>query len=235
MQHEVARRQFFVAGAAALGTAALGLAASPASAQDASTAPTGKIKIIGINGSPRRDKTTAEALKNALEAAKAVAPDKIDVELVHLADYNLFASERLFGDAAVKGGDEYAKLNEKLADPAVRGVIVGSPTHNGAPSALIAALFGQIDHSVLQGKIAGALAVGGARNGGQEQVVDGINTYLFHEGAILPGPGGSGRAGALLWNQKDSVAQDEFGLGMARGLAQRVAKLALVVPADALK
>jgi multimeric flavodoxin WrbA len=233
MQHEVARRQFFVAGAAALSTAALGLSASSAAAQDAAS--TGKIKIIAINGSPRRDKTTAEALKNALEAAKAVAPDKIDVELVNLVDYNLFASERLFGDAAVKGGDEYAKLNEKLADPVVRGVIVGSPTHNGAPSALIAALFGQIDHSVLQGKIAGALAVGGARNGGQEQVVDGINTYLFHEGAILPGPGGSGRTGALLWNQKDTVAQDEFGLTMARGLAQRVAKLALVVPADALK
>lgn len=233
MQHEIARRQFFVAGAAALGTAALGLSASSAAAQDAAS--TGKIKIIAINGSPRRDKTTAEALKNALEAAKAVAPDKIDVELVNLVDYNLFASERLFGDAAVKGGDECAKLNEKLADPAVRGVIVGSPTHNGGPSALIAALFGQIDHSVLQGKIAGALAVGGARNGGQEQVVDGINTYLFHEGAILPGPGGSGRTGALLWNQKDTVAQDEFGLTMARGLAQRVAKLALVVPADALK
>lgn len=232
MRRQTARRQFLAVGAAALSSAALGLAASTASAQDAAT---GKIKIIGINGSPRRDKTTAEALKNALDAAKAVAPDKIDVELVCLADYNLFASERLFGDAAVKGGDECAKLNEKLADPAVRGVIVGSPTHNGAPSALIAALFGQIDHSVLQGKIAGALAVGGARNGGQEQVVDGINTYLFHEGAILPGPGGSGRTGALLWNQKDSVAHDEFGLGMARGLAQRIAKLALVVPADALK
>ena len=232
MRRQTARRQFLAVGAAALSSAALGLAASTASAQDAAT---GKIKIIGINGSPRRDKTTAEALKNALDAAKAVAPDKIDVELVCLADYNLFASERLFGDAAVKGDDECAKLNEKLADPAVRGVIVGSPTHNGAPSALIAALFGQIDHSVLQGKIAGALAVGGARNGGQEQVVDGINTYLFHEGAILPGPGGSGRTGALLWNQKDSVAHDEFGLGMARGLAQRIAKLALVVPADALK
>lgn len=235
MQRQTARRRFLAAGAAALSTAALGLAASPVSAQDASAAPTGKIKIIGINGSPRRDKTTAEALTQALEAAKAVAPDKIDVELVCLADYNLFASERLFGDAAVKGGDEYAKLNEKLADPAVRGVIVGSPTHNGAPSALIAALFGQIDHSVLQGKIAGALAVGGARNGGQEQVVDVINDYLFHEGAILPGAGASGRTGALLWNQKDSVARDDFGLGMARGLAQRVAKLALVVPADALK
>ncbi len=233
MQRQTARRQFLAAGAAAVSTAALGLVAgTPAVAQDA---PAGKIKIIGINGSPRRDKTTAEALKNALDAAKAVAPDKIDVELIHLADYNLFASERLFGDAAVKGGDEYAKLNEKLADPAVRGVIVGSPTHNGAPSALIAALFGQIDHSVLQGKIAGALAVGGARNGGQEQVVDVINDYLFHEGAILPGAGASGRTGALLWNQKDSVAHDEFGLGMARGLAQRVAKLALVVPADALK
>ncbi|MBR2003263.1 MAG: NAD(P)H-dependent oxidoreductase, partial [Thermoguttaceae bacterium] len=88
MQRQTARRQFLAAGAAAVSTAALGLAAgTPAVAQDA---PAGKIKIIGINGSPRRDKTTAEALKNALDAAKAVAPDKIDVELIHLADYNLF-------------------------------------------------------------------------------------------------------------------------------------------------
>lgn len=233
MQRQSDRRQFL---AAAVSTAALGLGAvSSASAQDAPAAPTGKIKIVGINGSPRRDKTTNEALENALAAAKAVAPDRIETELLQLSDYNLFASERLFGAAAVKDDGERASLNEKLADPAIRGVIVGSPTHNGAPSALIAACFGQIDHSVLQGKIAGALAVGGARNGGQEQVVDVINDYLFHEGAILPGPGGSGRTGALLWNQKDTVAQDEFGLDMARSLARRVAKLALVVPADLLK
>ena len=233
MEKEWSRRDFFAAGSVALGTTALatGLGTSTLSADETGN---GKIRIIGISGSPRRGKTTVESLNAALAAAKAVAPDKIETELIELIDYSLFDSQRVFGPAAVKGNGSFAKLEETLSAPAVRGILIGSPVHNSMLSVLLSAFFAQIKHTILQGKIGGALAVGGARNGGQESVVDCLNTYLFHEGVILPGTGKAGRTGALLWNQKDTAAADEAGLKLTKVLAERVAKVALALPANTI-
>ena len=45
---------------------------------------------------------------------------------------------------------------------------------------------------------------------------------------------GSGRAGggAFLWNHDDSIDDDTAGLGLARSLGERVARLAQIVPAE---
>lgn len=234
MRENDSRRNFVISGALALGTAAMGTGLSASLQADESAS--GKcVKILGLNGSPRRGKTTAESLGCALAAAQAVCPERIETEIIELTDYDLFDSERVFGVAAVKGDGSYARLQAKLAEESVRGVIVGSPVHNSMPSVLISAFFAQIDHAVLQGKIGGALSVGGARNGGQESVVNGLNTFLFHEGMLLPGTGAAGRFGALLWNQKDSVAADEFGIKLAQSLGERIAKTALALPPDLLK
>lgn len=231
MEKECSRRNFIATTALAAGVATLGTTLAVAS----TTETAGKIKIIGISGSPRRGKTTVESLTLALEAAKEIDPNRIEIEIIELLDYNLFESERVLGSNAVKGNGSFAKLEEKLADPMVRGILVGSPVHNSMLSLMTSAFFAQIDHKILQGKVGGALAVGGARNGGQESTVSGINTYLFHEGVILPGTGKSGRIGALLWNQKDTVAADEFGIKLTKILGQRIAKVALALPADLLE
>ncbi|MDO4586111.1 MAG: flavodoxin family protein [Planctomycetia bacterium] len=187
-----------------------------------------KIKIIALNGSPRRDKTTAQGLKMVLEAAKAVDPERIETELVHLVDYRLFDSERVLGEQATKPATgDIIKLEDQFRAANVKGIIVGSPVFNSMMSLFVVALFSQIDHALLQGKTGGALAVGGARNGGQESVVQGINTYLMHEGVILPGTGSAGRIGALCWNQNDSLDQDDLGKKLAESLGQRVAQTAL--------
>lgn len=234
MRENDSRRNFVISGALALGTAVTGTGIA-SSLQTAEKTAGKRVRILGLNGSPRRGKTTAESLGYALAAAQAVSPDQIEIEIIELTDYALFDSERVFGSAAVKGDGSYARLQAKFAEESVRGIIVGSPVHNSMPSALISAFFAQIDHTVLQGKIGGALSVGAARNGGQESVVNGLNTFLFHEGMLLPGTGAAGRFGALLWNQNDSVAADDFGIQLARSLGERVAKTALVLPPDLLK
>ena len=76
MSEKLSRRHFLSSTIIAAGTA---VATQQASAQ---AVPTGKIKVIALNGSPRKDKTTVAALTVAMEAAKAVAPDRIEVELV---------------------------------------------------------------------------------------------------------------------------------------------------------
>lgn len=241
MSQKLTRRHFLNSAILAAGSAAVAQAATKPGSAPAPEVPTGKIKIIALNGSPRKDKTTVAALTVAIEAAKAVAPDRIEVELVHLVDYNLLSSARVLGELAVpaiNGKTDFVKLEEKLSAPEVRGLLVGSPVHNSSPSSLAALFFGQVRHGkdknghpILEGKPAGALAVGGARNGGQENVVNGINTYFFHEKMILVGAD-SGRVGALLWNQKDSIDADEFGKKLAVGLGQRVARAASSIPTN---
>ncbi len=186
-----------------------------------------KIRIVALNGSPRRDKTTVEGLTIALEAAKLIAPDRIETEMFHLVDYPFFDA-RLFGDHPLESREAFEALEAKLS--VASGVLVGSPVHNGGASALVSIFFGQVTHTLLQGKVAAALSVGGARNGGQEHVIQTIQSYLMHEGMILPGTGIAGRSGALCWNQKDSLAADEAGRDLASRIGRRVATLALALP-----
>ncbi len=236
MNNKISRRHFLSSTALAAGAAAATESVLNPSSSAAQTVPAGKIRIIALNGSPRKDKTTVAALTVALGAAQAVSPDRIEVELVHLADYNLLSSQRVLGSLAIptlEGKTDFIKLEEKLSAPEVRGLLVGSPTHNSTQSSLVTLFFGQVRHGndknglpILEGKPAGALAVGGGRNGGQENVVNGINTYFFHEKMILVGTD-AGRVGALLWNQKDSIEADDFGKKLAVSLGQRVAKAAL--------
>jgi multimeric flavodoxin WrbA len=128
--------------------------------------------------------------------------------------------------------DDFPTIAEKLRDPAVVGLIVGSPVYFNNMSALCKAF---IDRCIvfrkagfeLRNKVFGALAVGGARNGGQELVVSSIQAGFMGQDVIIVGDGKpSGRIGATLWNQNNSIAEDEFGLKTARGLGQRVAELA---------
>ena len=128
--------------------------------------------------------------------------------------------------------DDFPAIAEKLCDPAVVGILVGSPVYFNNMSALCKAF---IDRCIafrkngfeLRNKVFGALAVGGARNGGQELTVSSIHAGFLGQDLIVVGDGKpSGRIGATLWNQNDSIAGDEFGVGTARGLGRRVAELA---------
>ncbi|MBM4042728.1 MAG: hypothetical protein FJ290_29930 [Planctomycetes bacterium] len=65
----------------------------------------------------------------------------------------------------------------------------------------------------------GVLAVGGARNGGQELTIQSIQAALLsHEALVVGTSRPTGRMGAALWNQGDDITKDEFGLSCAKDL-----------------
>ena len=76
MVTDVTRRKFLAG--AGIGIAA-GAALSPLSAEAAES--NGPIKIVGVGCSPRKRKTTSQALAICLETAKAVAPERTEVAL----------------------------------------------------------------------------------------------------------------------------------------------------------
>lgn len=223
MSHTIGRRELIGVAGAAVAAGALGVRAS---AQEASP----KRKIVGINGSPRKGKTTSAALRVCLDAAREQDPD-LETELIELADFSIPA--QLAAGLPLKDGetDDFPKLVEKLGDPAVSGFIIGSPVYFNNMSALCKAFLDRCvafrsDGFKLRDKVAGVLAVGSTRNGGQELTVRSIQAALTGQDMIVASTGKpSHRVGATLWNQDDSVEQDAFGIETAKDLGRRVAEL----------
>ena len=190
-----------------------------------------KLKILGISGSLRKGKTTAAAMQICLEAAAAVSPS-IQTELVELADYRIPAA--LAAGLTLEPGerDDFPKLAEKLSDPTLAALIVGTPVYFGSLSSLCKAFIERcttIRKSFgFANKVAGVLAVGAARNGGQELTIQVVQAALMSFEMILVGDGRpTCHRGATLVNTKDSIAGDEIGIATAKNLGRRVAEVAL--------
>lgn len=229
MTTDTTRRHF-------LGTAGIALVstAATASAAESNVKPAaGPLKIIAISGSLRKGKTTAAALQICLEAAQAVAPNQIEVELIELAGLKIDASVAAGVQLPPDERDDFLPLIPKLSDPRVRGIIVGSPVYFGSMSSLCKAFIERCtvfrkDNSWCN-KVAGVLAVGGARNGGQELTIQCIQAALMGFEMIVVGDSRpTSHRGATLWNasKDEGISKDEWGQGTAKNLGRRVAEVA---------
>lgn len=233
MASEVTRREF-------LGTAgtvaAAGAAAGTALAADAAESSQAKtIKIIGICGSPRPGKSTATALQVCLDAAKEVS-ENIETELIELAGMKI--NEALAAGVPLEPGeqDDFPKLIPRLSDPKVAGIIIGTPVYFANMTALCKAFLDRCivfrkDGFTLSNKVAGVLAVGAARNGGQELTIASVQAVLFCHQMLLVGDGKpTGYRGGTVWSGAgDKVTDDEFGMSTVKNLGRRVAEVALLV------
>jgi len=231
MDQQFTRRKFMgAAGAALAAGTAMGSLTSTASAQTS-----GKLlQILGINCSPRAGKTTAAALQVALDAAAEVGP-QIGMRLIELAGMNIGVFDP-DNPAAAQGG--FKDLIPVLSDAKVAGIIIGTPVYFSGMSSLCKAF---LDHCMvfrrnqfaLSGKVAGVIAVGGARNGGQELAIQDVQAALLCQEMLVVGDGKpTVHTGATLWNPgNDDISGDEFGLATARNLGRRVAEVVLRVTA----
>jgi len=225
-------RRNFVTQSIAAGAAATAVAGPVAAAQDR-PATTGKTKIIGISGSPRAGKTTATSLRACLQAAAEVSP-KIETELIELAGMRI--NGNLAAGIPLEPGekDDFPTLIPKLKDPNVRGIIIGTPVYFSNMTALCKAFLDRCialykDNCALGNKVAGVLAVGGSRNGGQEVTIQSVQSSLYCQKMIVVGNGEPGpRNGARIWSGiEGGVSKDEYGMSAAKSLGRRVAELAL--------
>jgi len=222
MASTVSRRTFLgVAGAAAAAGTATHV--QQANAAEPKARP---VKIVAVACSPRRGKTTAQGLRICLEAAREVDPG-VTTELVELAGLTI----PIF-DPAAPVPDDFEKVAAILRDPNVGGVIVGTPVYFGSMTSLAKAF---LDHCMalrkagfaLSGKVAGVLAVGGARNGGQELTIQTVQAALMcHEMLVVGDKRPTAHRGATLWNQGDDVSNDAVGVQTAKNLGRRVAEVA---------
>ncbi|OHB66953.1 MAG: hypothetical protein A2V70_08665 [Planctomycetes bacterium RBG_13_63_9] len=183
--------------------------------------------------------TTFASLQVCLEAAREVS-DRIEVELIELAGMKIDGS--LAAGLPLEPGqkDDFPVLVPKLGDSKVGGIIVGTPVYFGNMTSLCKAFLDRCivfrkNDFALAGKVAGVLAVGGARNGGQEVTIQSVQTALMCQEMIIVGDGRpTGHFGATVWSgDEGDVTKDEFGMATTRNLGRRVAEVALRVAGEA--
>ncbi|MCU0872947.1 MAG: flavodoxin family protein [Pirellulaceae bacterium] len=171
MARNLSRRRFLRAGAAVAATTVAVTAANTSLAQGDQEPR--KLKIIAVACSPRAGKTTAQALQVCLEAAKAVDPERIEVELIELAGLKIPAHVAVGLPLEPGEKDDFPAVAEKLGAANVAGIIIGSPVYFCNMSALCKAFLDRCfsfraRKFALANKVAAVVAVGGVRNGGQE-------------------------------------------------------------------
>ena len=221
MNTKMNRRRFV--GTTATGVVAGSIASTVLAAAESENKP---LKILGIACSPRQGMTTAKAVQAALDAARGLDMQRIQAELIDLGGLNIA------GWSPNPPPDDFLPILPKLLDPAVAGLIIGSPSYFRGLSALCKAFIERCaplrePKMLLDGKPLGVIATGGFRNGGQELVIDQIQTAMLCFGMIPVGGRPPAFQGGTLLSTMDDVSGDELGLGTARNTGLRVADFAL--------
>ncbi|HIE30916.1 MAG TPA: flavodoxin family protein [Methanosarcinales archaeon] len=148
------------------------------------------MKIAGISGSPRKNQNSEKLIEMTL----AIAEGR-DFETDRI-----FLSERTIAPCTACDvckdakrcaiDDDMTRIYPALED--ADAILVASPVYFGCMSAQLKALFDRTRLSrrhgfALSGKIGGAIAVGGSRNGGQEKTVQAIHDWMHIHGMIVVG------------------------------------------------
>jgi len=226
------RRTFLTAAGAAAITGSLAKDAggqAPAAAK--------RVKIIGISCSPRKGKNTATALEACLAAAKEVGPS-IEVELIDLGGLAMNGDVAAGIPLPAGQRDDFPKIEAKMREANVAGIIIGTPVYFSSMSSLCKAFLDRWmafrRNFDLRNKVGGALAVGAARNGGQELTLQTIHANMLCQDMIIVSDGKpTARLGGILVASGDDVSKDEPGMTTAKGVGRRVAEVALMLSRSA--
>lgn len=186
------------------------------------------MKVVAVNGSPRKRGNTHELLE---EAAKELRSRGVNVEHVSLAENEIrpcTGCEKCYKkawDCPIE--DDAIEVLQRMAS--ADGLLVATPVYFGGVTSQLKAL---IDRSVMaytktafKDKVAGGLSVGGGKHGGQELAVWQIAAFCITHDMIYVNPEGGVGGAMATGNDKGEVRSDSDGLESARRLGKRLAEV----------
>lgn len=179
------------------------------------------MKVLMLNGSPRKDGNTAIALK---EMEKVFAESGIEAEIVHVGGKDVRGCIAC-GSCHKSGKCVFDDIVNEIAPKFEQadGLVVGSPVYYASANATLVALLQRLFYSTPFSKTmkVGA-AVGAARRGGLTATYDELNKFFGITGMpIASGQYWNGIHGAA----KGEANEDKEGLQQMRTLAQNMAFL----------
>lgn len=179
------------------------------------------MKVLLINGSPRKEGNTALALK---EMEKSFQQEQIETEIVHIGNQAIRGCIAC-GACSKIGKCVFDDMVNELAPKfeACDGLVVGSPVYYASANASLIALLDRLFYSTRFPKTmkVGASVVA-ARRGGLSSTFDELNKYFTISGMPI--------ASSQYWNSihgmdEGEALQDEEGLQTMRTLASNMAFL----------
>ncbi len=195
---------------------------------------TGKIKIIGISGSPR-----IGATDYAVKAALSYAEEKYQVQTDYFSAHKKQINFCIHCDYCVrkKQGcihkDDMADLYPLLEE--ADAWVLGSPVYHGAISGQLKTILDRTRASVAKkkaifsGKTGAGLATGGDRVGGQEPVIKTIiDFYIINELIPVSGASFGANLGMTFWSddkKAEGAAADEEGMKTIKRTMDKLVKL----------
>ncbi|MBN2014365.1 MAG: flavodoxin family protein [Candidatus Altiarchaeota archaeon] len=183
------------------------------------------MKVLGISGSPRKDGNTALLVKKAIEFCER---EGVSVSFISLSEKRI---EHCRGcRACIKPPykcaqeDDVSEILEEMKS--ADAILVGSPTYFSSVSGKLKSLFDRTlplraDNYRLSGKVGGAIAVGGSRNGGQELVCMNIHNWmLLHEMVVVSDKETAHFGGIGVGRNPGDVLKDDVGIKTTENLAR---------------
>lgn len=183
------------------------------------------MKVIGINGSARRDGNTALIMNMVFDELHKCG---IETELVQLAGNVIQPCRGCFAcrgkGNCVFTSDPFAKIFEKVLQS--NGILLGSPVYSADVSANMKALLERAgvvvsaNSELIKGKVGAAVAA--VRRGGGMTAIDTMNHFFLNKEVFI--------VGSTYWNMvygKDvgDVLNDDEGVRNMRNIGQNMAWL----------
>ncbi|TFG14196.1 MAG: flavodoxin family protein [Promethearchaeota archaeon] len=152
------------------------------------------IKVVLINGSPRKSRACNFLLEQAIQGIKSIAEDII-IEKIQITDYNITPCNgcdqclRPPNDCPLAENDDTKKLENVVLD--CDAMIIAAPNYFGSVSTQIKTFIDRsrpwkMKNYLLKDTILAPMAATGLRNGGEGVISDLINFGLI-QGMIIVG------------------------------------------------
>lgn len=182
-------------------------------------------KVVGINGSSRKDGNTAIIIGKVFEELRK---EGIETELIQLADYDIQPCRGCFacrdrGNCVFKT-DNFAEIFSLMAE--ADGIILGSPVYSADVSAKMKAFLERggvvvaTNPGLLRHKVGASVA--SVRRGGGMTAVDTMNHFMLNKEMIV--------VGSIYWNMVygkniGDVLDDDEGMANMRNLGKNMSWL----------
>lgn len=183
------------------------------------------MRVIGINGSARKDGNTAIIVGKVFDELNK---EGIETELIQLADYEIQPCRGCFAcrgrGNCVVAKDCFAEIFSRMVE--ADGIILGSPVYSADVSAKMKAFLERAgvvvatNPGLLRHKVGATVAA--VRRGGGMTTVDTMNHFMLNKEMIV--------VGSTYWNMvygKDigDVISDDEGMANMRNLGENMAWL----------